>query len=54
MDLITRLEGLRIPDFDFFGVSSEVQQVYEGKNDMLDDCLEIVWKWLEENKEKII
>ena len=54
MELIERLETLRIPDSDFFGISAEMQRIYASKNDRLDDCIEIVWKWLEENKGKII
>ena len=46
MDLIEQLETLRIPDSDFFGESYERQKRYERANDMLDDCLEIVWQWL--------
>ena len=48
MDLIERLETLRIPDSDFFGTSIEQRRIYAGKNEMLNDCLEIVWKWLKE------
>ena len=50
MDLIEQLETLRIPDSDFFGISNEMRHRFESKNDMLDDCLEIVRKWLYENK----
>lgn len=46
MELIESLEALRIPDSDFFGQSLARQQRYERANDMLDDCLEIVWQWL--------
>lgn len=46
MELIEQLESLRISDSDFFGVSTERQRIYAGKNEMLDDCLEIVWKWI--------
>lgn len=48
MELIEQLETLRINDSDFFGVSAEQRHIYEGKNEMLDDCLEIVWKWFRE------
>ncbi len=49
MDIIEQLETLRIPDSDFFGISTEQQRIYAGKNRMLDDCLEIVWKWIREH-----
>ena len=48
MDLIEQLESLRIPDSDFFGTPIEQRRIYAGKNEILDDCLEIVWKWLKE------
>lgn len=48
MDLIDSLEALRIPDSDFFCQPPEIQHCYERANDMLDDCLEIIWKWLYE------
>lgn len=48
MDLLEQLEALRISDSDFFGVSTERRLIYESKNEMLDDCLEIVWKWFRE------
>ena len=48
MDLIEQLESLRIPDSDFFGASIQQQTRMCAKNDMLDDCLEIIWKWLKE------
>ena len=46
MNLIEQLESLRISDSSFFGVGYETQCAYERANDMLDECLEIVWKWL--------
>ena len=49
MDIIEQLETLRIHDSDFFGASTEQQHIYAGKNEMLDDCLEIVWKWVREH-----
>jgi len=49
MDLIEQLETLRISDNDFFGQSYEKQCAYARANAMLDDCLEIVWKWLLDN-----
>ena len=48
MNLIEQLESLRIPDSSFFGVGYETQCAYERANNMLDECLEIVWKWLKE------
>lgn len=48
-ELIEQLEALRIPDVAFFGQSLECQRRYERANAMLDDCLEIVWKWIKEN-----
>lgn len=50
MDIIEQLEALRISDSDFFGVPIEQVRIYAGKNEMLDDCLEIVWKWLKEKE----
>ena len=46
MNVIEQLETLRIPDSDFFGLSPEKQDALTRANDMLDDCLEIVWKWI--------
>jgi hypothetical protein len=48
MNLIEQLETLRISDNDFFGQSYEKQCAYTRANAMLDDCLEIIWKWLKE------
>ena len=48
MDLIEQLEVLRISDSDFFNAYDTQYWEYLGKNKMLDDCLEIVWKWLKE------
>lgn len=48
MDLIEQLEALRIPD-SLFGDSAEQQYICVEKNEMLDDCLEIVWKWIREH-----
>ncbi len=48
MNLIEQLESLRISDSSFFGVGYETQCAYERANNMLDECLEIVQKWLEE------
>ena len=47
MDVIEQLETLRIHDSDF-GDSAEQQHICAGKNEMLDDCLEIIWKWLDQ------
>lgn len=49
MDIIEQLETLRIHDSDFFGTPIEQRRIYAGKNEMLDDCLEIVWKWIREH-----
>ena len=46
MDVIEQLETLRIQDSDFFGQSYEKQCEYYRANEMLDNCLEIIWKWL--------
>ena len=49
MDLIQQLEQLRL-EWDAYGYDSTSEQraeAYYG-NQMLDDCLEIVWKWLKE------
>ena len=48
MDIIEQLETLRIPD-SLFGDSAEQQLICAEKNEMLDDCLEIVWKWIREH-----
>lgn len=48
MNLIEQLESLRISDSSFFGVGYETQYAYERANNMLDECLEIVQKWLKE------
>lgn len=49
MDLIEQLETLRIPDSEFFGITQAKRDIYYSMNTMLDDCLEIVYKWLKEN-----
>ena len=49
MELIERLESLRIPDEAFLNVRQETRDTYRSMNATLDDCLEIVWKWLQEN-----
>ena len=48
MDLIEQLETLRIPDEAFLNRSNETKEAYRLLNARLDDCLEIVWKWLKE------
>ena len=46
MDLIEQLESLRILNSDFFETPIEQRRIYAGKNEMLNECLKIVWKWL--------
>ena len=48
-DLLDRLEGLRISDGDFFGKDYATQRAYEKANDMLDDCLQIVYDYFGEH-----
>ena len=48
MDIIEQLETLRISNSDF-GTSIEQRRIYAGMNEMLDDCLKIVWKWIHEH-----
>jgi len=48
MDLIEQLETLRIPDSDFFGATFAEECKFSRANEMLDDCLEIVWQWLDQ------
>ena len=54
MDLIGQLESLRISDSSFFGVGYETQCAYERANDMLDECLEIVRKWICEHNLELL
>lgn len=49
-DLLGRLEDLRISDGDFFGKDEATRYAYEKANDMLDDCLQIVYDCFEEHK----
>lgn len=49
MDLIEHLESLRISDTDYFAVGYETECAYDRANDMLDECLEIVRKWIREH-----
>lgn len=46
-DLFDSLEDLRIPDSDFFGVTEEKRMAYEKANDMLDDCLQIIYNYFQ-------
>lgn len=50
MNLIEQLELLRIPDSDFFGIDKETQDAYERANQMLDDCLDIVYKYFKKEE----
>ena len=50
MDLIEQLESLRVSDSEFFDVSDETRARLEGKIDMLDEVLEIVYQWLQKKK----
>lgn len=50
MELIERLELLRILESDFFGLSTEKREALSRANDMLDECLKVVRKWLKENQ----
>ena len=52
MDLIEQLELLRISDSDFFGIDEETQYAYERANQMLDDCLDIVYKYFKKKEEE--
>ena len=49
MDLIEQLEELRYSDSDLMNAFHDEFYKYLGANEMLDDCLEIVWKWLLDN-----
>lgn len=44
-ELLNRLENLRIGDSDFFNISYGQSMRYEGKNEMLDDCLQVVYQY---------
>lgn len=48
MDLITQLEELRYSDGALLYASDTEYWEYLGSNNMLDKCLEIVWKWLDQ------
>ena len=49
MELIEQLESLRISDDSFFNIDYSTQCAYECANNMLDECIEIVYKWLQGN-----
>lgn len=53
MDIFEQLETLRIPDSDFFGTPIEQRRIYAGKNEMLDNCLKIIRKWIREHYLKL-
>ena len=48
-DLLDHLEDLRISDGDFFGKDYATQCAYEKANDMLDNCLQIVYDYFGEH-----
>ena len=50
MDVIEQLEKLRfeIDPWGYDSTEKQRQQAYYG-NEMLDKCLEIVWKWIREH-----
>ena len=48
-DLFNSLEDLRIPDSDFFGQSEAKCMAYEKANDMLDECLQIIYNYFQEH-----
>lgn len=48
MDLIEQLESLRISESSFFGVDYKTACAFNRANSMLDDCLDIIYKWLYE------
>lgn len=47
-DLIERLENLRINDSSFFNVTPKIQFAYEKANDMLDECLQVIYDYFQE------
>lgn len=47
--LIERLQSLRISDSDYFGISYETECAYDKANDMLDECLQVVYDFCKEN-----
>jgi len=49
MNLIERLEELRYSDSDLMNAFHDEFYKYLGANEMLDNCLEIVWKWIREH-----
>ena len=46
MDLIEYLEELRYSNSALMNAFNDEFYKYLGANKMLDNCLEIVWKWL--------
>lgn len=48
-DLFSSLEDLRILDSDFFGQSEAKHMAYEKANDMLDECLQIIYNYFQEH-----
>ena len=50
MDLIAQLEQLRYSDDALVNASDTNYWEYLGANNMLNECLEIVVKWMEKKK----
>lgn len=48
-DLFDSLESLRISDSDFFGQTDEKRMAYEEANNMLDECLQIIYNYFQEH-----
>ena len=49
MDLIEQLEELRHSEYVLMAMDDPIEYwKLCGANNMLDECLEIVWKWLKE------
>jgi len=46
MELIELLEKLRYSDDALINASDTYYWEYLGANNMLDNCLEIIWQWL--------
>lgn len=51
-DLFSSLEDLRIPDSDFFGQPEAKRMAYEEANNMLDECLQIIYDYFQEHISK--
>lgn len=49
-ELIERLRSLRIGESDYFGISYETECAYDKANDMLDECLQVVYEFFQEHK----